>query len=55
MRALITYYDVSVDRLVRTDSTREEISQRLLSLKSIEPKTTEIFLREVPDALIGTV
>lgn len=54
MRALITDYDGSVARLVRTASTREEISQRLQRLKGIGPKTTEIFLREVPDALIGT-
>jgi hypothetical protein len=54
MRSLIADYDGSVARLVRTASTREEISQRLQRFKGVGPKTTEIFLREVPDALIGT-
>ncbi len=54
MRALIADYDGSVARLVRTASTREEISQRLQRFKGVGPKTAEIFLREVPDALIGT-
>ncbi|HWG60100.1 MAG TPA: hypothetical protein VG253_00170 [Streptosporangiaceae bacterium] len=54
MRALIADYDGSVALLVRTASTREEISQRLQRFKGVGPKTAEIFLREVPDALIGT-
>jgi len=54
MRSLIADYDGSVARLVRTASTREEIRQRLQRFKGVGPKTTEIFLREVPDALIGT-
>ncbi len=54
MRALIADYDGSVARLVRTADSREEISQRLQHFKGIGPKTSEIFLREVPDALIGT-
>jgi hypothetical protein len=54
MRALIADYDGSVAQLVRTASTREEVSQRLQSFKGIGPKTAEIFLREVPDALIGS-
>ena len=54
MRALIADYDGSVARLVRTADSREEISQRLQRFKGIGPKTSEIFLREVPDALIGT-
>ncbi len=54
MRALIAGYDGSVARLVRTASTRDEVSQRLQQFKGVGPKTTEIFLREVPDALIGT-
>jgi 3-methyladenine DNA glycosylase/8-oxoguanine DNA glycosylase len=54
MRALVADYDGSVARLVRTASTREEISQRLQRFKGVGPKTAEIFLREVPDALIGT-
>jgi len=39
---------------VRTASTREEISERLQRFKGVGPKTAEIFLREVPDTLIGT-
>ena len=54
MRALIADYDGSVARLVRTASTRDEISQRLQRFKGVGPKTAEIFLREVPDSLIGT-
>jgi endonuclease III len=54
MRALTAEYGGSVAQLVRTASTREEIAQRLESFKGIGPKTAEIFLREVPDALIGT-
>ncbi len=53
MRALIADYDGSVGRLVRTASTREEVSQRLQRFKGVGPKTAEIFLREVPDASIG--
>jgi hypothetical protein len=54
MRELIADYNGSVARLVRTARTREEVSQRLQHFKGIGPKTTEIFLREVPDTLIGT-
>ena len=54
MRALIADYHGSVALLVRTASTREEISERLQRFKGVGPKTAEIFLREVPDALIGT-
>jgi hypothetical protein len=54
MRALIADYGGSVGRLVRTASTREEVSQRLQSFKGVGPKTAEIFLREIPDASIGT-
>jgi endonuclease III len=54
MRSLTADYDGSVARLVRTAKTREEISQRLQRFKGVGPKTAEIFLREVPDALIGT-
>ena len=54
MGALIADYDGSAARLVRTASTREEIAQRLQRFKGVGPKTAEIFLREVPDALIGT-
>jgi len=53
-RALIADYDGSVAKLVRTASTRDEISQRLQRFKGVGPKTAEIFLREVPDTLIGT-
>jgi len=54
MRALITDYDGSVARLVRTSGTREEVSQRLQRFKGVGPKTAEIFMREVRDTLIGT-
>jgi len=54
MRALIAYYGGSVARLVRTASSREDVSQRLQRFKGVGPKTAEIFLREVPDALVGT-
>jgi hypothetical protein len=52
MRALIADYDGSVARLVRTAGSRDEVSERLQSFKGVGPKTAEIFLREVPDALI---
>jgi hypothetical protein len=54
MRALSADYDGSVARLVRTAGSREEVSQRLQRFKGVGPKTAEIFLREVPDTLIGT-
>jgi endonuclease III len=54
MRALIAEYDGSVARLVRTAATRQEVSERLQSFKGVGPKTAEIFLREVPDAMIGS-
>jgi endonuclease III len=53
MRALISDYDGSVARLVRTSGSREEVSQRLQRFKGVGPKTAEIFMREVPDTLIG--
>jgi endonuclease III len=54
MRALIADYDGSVARLVRTSATREEAVQRLERFRGVGPKTAEIFMREVPDTLIGT-
>jgi endonuclease III len=54
MGSLIADYDGSVARLVRTATTRQDLSQRLQRFKGVGPKTAEIFLREVPDALIGT-
>jgi endonuclease III len=54
MRGIIDQYGGSVARLVHTASSREEVSQRLQSFNGIGPKTAEIFLREVPDAAIGT-
>jgi endonuclease III len=54
MRALISDYDGSVARLVRTASTRDEVSKRLQDFRGVGPKTAEIFLREVPDGLIGS-
>ena len=56
-QANVTCYgtnDGSVAKLVRTASTRDQISQRLQHFKGVGPKTAEIFLREVPDSLIGT-
>jgi endonuclease III len=55
MRALISDYDGSVARLVRTSGTREEVAQRLERFRGVGPKTAEIFLREVPATLIGAV
>jgi hypothetical protein len=54
MRALIADYGGSVGRLVRTSSSRADLSERLERFKGVGPKTAEIFLREVPDALIGS-
>jgi endonuclease III len=54
MQALISDYDGSVAHLVHTAPTRAEISQRLQRFRGVGPKTAEIFLREVPDASIGT-
>ena len=54
MRGLIADYGGSVGRLVRTARSREEVSARLQRFKGLGPKTAEIFLREVPDALIGS-
>jgi endonuclease III len=54
MRALISDYDGSVARLVRTAGTPEEVRERLERFKGVGPKTAEIFMREVPDTLIGT-
>jgi endonuclease III len=54
MRALIADWGGSVARLVRTSSSRQEISSRLQSFKGVGPKTAEIFLREIPDQVIGT-
>jgi 3-methyladenine DNA glycosylase/8-oxoguanine DNA glycosylase len=53
MRALITDYDGSVSRLVRTASTKADVSERLQRFKGVGPKTAEIFLREIPESLIG--
>jgi len=55
MRALISDYDGSVARLVRTSGTREEVAHRLERFRGVGPKTAEIFMREVPDTLIGAV
>jgi 3-methyladenine DNA glycosylase/8-oxoguanine DNA glycosylase len=55
MRALIADYDGSAARLVRTASSREDLSERLQRFKGVGPKTAEIFLREVPDGLVGTM
>jgi 3-methyladenine DNA glycosylase/8-oxoguanine DNA glycosylase len=39
---------------VHTARSRAEVTERLERFKGVGPKTAEIFLREVPDALIGT-
>ncbi|PPF87859.1 DNA methylase [Subtercola sp. Z020] len=44
----------SVSELVKNASSKKELTDELLALKGIGPKTVEIFLREVPDALIGS-
>jgi endonuclease III len=54
MRTLVADYGGSVARLVRTASSREDLSQRLQQFKGVGPKTAEIFMREVPDALVGS-
>jgi hypothetical protein len=53
MRALIDDWDGSVARLVRTSSSRQEVSARLQAFNGVGPKTAEIFLREIPDEAIG--
>ena len=54
MRGLTADYEGSVARLVRTAGSRAEVTERLEQFKGVGPKTAEIFLREVPDALIGS-
>jgi hypothetical protein len=54
MRGLIADYGGSVGRLVRTASSSADLSVRLERFKGVGPKTAEIFLREVPDRLIGS-
>ena len=54
MRSLIADYDGSVSCLVHTAASRQEVGDRLQRFKGVGPKTAEIFLGEVPDALIGT-
>lgn len=54
MRALIDEWGGSVARLVRTSSSPQEVSARLQAFKGVGPKTAEIFLREIPDEVIGS-
>jgi hypothetical protein len=54
MRSLIDDWGGSVARLVRTSSSRQEISARLQAFKGVGPKTAEIFLREIPDEAVGS-
>jgi endonuclease III len=54
MRGLTADYGGSVARLVRTAGSRAEVTARLEQFKGVGPKTAEIFLREVPDAFIGS-
>ncbi|WP_144763150.1 DNA methylase [Curtobacterium sp. 9128] len=42
----------SVSHLVKSAGSRSELRERLGSLKGVGPKTIEIFLRDVPDALL---
>jgi endonuclease III len=44
----------SVSGMVKTSGSRKELTERLDALKGVGPKTAEIFLREVPDAAIGS-
>lgn len=55
MRALIDEWGGSVARLVRTSSSPQEVSARLQAFKGVGPKTAEIFLREIPNEVIGSV
>ena len=54
MRALIDDWGGSVARLVRTSSSRQQVSARLQAFKGVGPKTAEIFLREIPDEAVGS-
>ena len=54
MRGLTADYGGSVARLVRTAASRAEVTARLEQFKGVGPKTAEIFLREVPDSVIGS-
>jgi endonuclease III len=54
MGALIDDWGGSAARLVRTASSRQEVSARLQAFKGVGPKTAEIFLREIPDEAIGS-
>ncbi|HEY8912938.1 hypothetical protein [Lacisediminihabitans sp.] len=44
----------SVSAMVKTSGSRKELSEWLDALAGVGPKTVEIFLREVPDAVIGS-
>lgn len=44
----------SVSELVKKAKSRNDLEEKLLAMKGIGPKTVEIFLREVPDAVIGS-
>jgi endonuclease III len=54
MGALSADYGGSAGRLVRTAKSRAEVTARLEQFKGVGPKTAEIFLREVPDGVIGS-
>jgi hypothetical protein len=54
MQGVTDSYGGSVARLVRTAGSRAEVTTRLEAFKGVGPKTAEIFLREVPDAVIGS-
>ena len=54
MAGLTADYGGSAARLVRTAKSRPEVSERLERFKGVGPKTAEIFLRDVPDAVIGS-
>ncbi|TDW46911.1 hypothetical protein EDF51_10522 [Curtobacterium sp. PhB25] len=42
----------SVSHLVKTAASRKDLRDRLGTLKGIGPKTIEIFLRDIPDAVL---
>ena len=44
----------SVGNLVRTSANAAELDRRLQSFKGVGPKTAEIFLRDVPNSVIGS-
>lgn len=52
MSAVVDRYD-SVNRLVRTASSRHDLESRLQEFDGVGPTTARIFLRDLPERLIG--